>query len=205
MKKMLSALAALALATGGVLLSTAPANAHTAIVTGVAECQPDGTYTVAWTVTLSNYGDHQEIDLKVIYHSPTGSLIDGIDGQVWLYEWTEHSANHGLPQFPPSGIATYTQTLIPGTATEAKSTVQFDWKDGPSGDPDGKVILPGDCMPTEEPPIEEPPGELIPPVEVEKPTHLPETGPADVTVWLGVAGLLAASGITLLIRSHKRA
>ena len=36
-------------------------------------------------------------------------------------------------------------------------------------------------------------------------TVLPETGPTGIAVWLGLAGLLSASGITLLIRSRKRA
>ena len=36
-------------------------------------------------------------------------------------------------------------------------------------------------------------------------TVLPETGPTGIAVWLGLAGLLAASGITLLIRSRRRA
>lgn len=164
MKKILSLVAALFLGAGLVLVGSAPAQAHDAVVTGVAECQEDGTYTVVWTVALSNYGDHQEIDLKVISHSPD-SKINGVDGQVWLYEWAEHSANHGLPPFPENGVATYTQTGIPGSATQAKSTVQFDWKNGPSGDPEGNVTLPGDCEPTGEPPVEEPPTEE-PPVDV---------------------------------------
>lgn len=151
MKKILAALAAIPIALGLALFGAAPAQAHTAVLSGIAACQEDGTYKVNWTVTLSNYGDHQEIDLKVIQHSPSGSLINGVDGQVWLYEWVEHSANHGLPPFPPGGIATFTQTNIPGTATSAKTMVQYDWKNGPSGDPVKEINLPGDCEP-ENPP-----------------------------------------------------
>jgi LPXTG-motif cell wall-anchored protein len=64
--------------------------------------------------------------------------------------------------------------------------------------PEGHILDDDECLLI--PPIEE-----EPPVEAEKPPHLAETGPTDVVVWLGVAGLLAASGIILLIRSRKRA
>ena len=64
MKKILSAVAALVLGLGlAAGLGAAPASAHTAIVTGTAVCEDDGTYTVNWTVTLSDYGSHQEIAL----------------------------------------------------------------------------------------------------------------------------------------------
>lgn|GEM_PF-6233519 len=112
---------------------------------GSATCEINGTYTAKWKVTITNYGALNEVDLKVIKHAPAGSLINGVDAQVWLNEWKEHYANHKLPPFPEGGVATFTQTNIPGTATSAMTGVQYDFKGGPSGDPEKTITLEGDC------------------------------------------------------------
>lgn len=111
---------------------------------GIAVCSA-GTYTVTWTVTITNSGLLSEVDLKVIKHLPAGSLINGVDAQVWLTEWIEHHANHGLPPWPTNGVVTFTQTGIPGSATSATAGVQYDFKGGPSGDPEKTITLSGDC------------------------------------------------------------
>lgn len=134
-------------------------------LTGSAVCTTAGTWTVTWTVTITNYAGLSEVDLKVIKHLPAGSLINGVDAQVWLNEWNEHSANHHLSPFPTNGVVTYTQTNIPGTATSATSGVQYDFKGGPSGDPETTVTLSGNCTP--------PP----PPVLTPKVCTAIETGP----------------------------
>jgi hypothetical protein len=127
--------------------STPPDTTPKATLSGVATCQADYTYSVLWTGTLSDYGALSEVDIKVIKHLPAGSLINGVDAQVWLFEWAEHSANHGLTSFPDGGVFTYTQTGIPGTATLATSSYQYDFKGGPSGDPEVTIELPGNCKP----------------------------------------------------------
>jgi len=148
-RKLGAALVALALGIGSAIAVPMSASAHTAALSGVASCQADGTYYVAWTGTLSNYGDHQSIDIKVIKHAPAGSKINGVDGQVWLFEWPSHSANHGLTPFPAGGVFTYTQTGIPGDAKSATSGYQYDWEvGGGSGDPERTITLKGDCKAT---------------------------------------------------------
>lgn len=127
----------------------------TATLKGDAKCEVNGTWTVTWTGTLANYGSLSEVDIKVIKHLPAGSLINGVDAQVWLYEWVEHNANHGLPPFPENGVFTYTQTGIPGNATSATSAYQYDFKGGPSGDPEKTITLTGDCAPPPPPVIEQ--------------------------------------------------
>lgn len=124
----------------------------TATLTGDATCEANGTWSVIWTGTLANYGSLSEVDIKVIKHLPAGSLINGVDAQVWLYEWIEHNANHNLPPFPENGVFTYTQTGIPGSATSATSAYQYDFKGGPSGDPETTITLTGDCTPPPPPP-----------------------------------------------------
>lgn len=116
-------------------------------LTGVAECDTStGTYQVTYTGTAVNADPNTaEIDIKVIDATPSGTLINGQSGQVWLYEWVEHYANHNLPPFPVGGQFTFLQTGIPGTATSASATIQYDYKGGPSGDPKATVELGGDC------------------------------------------------------------
>ncbi len=112
---------------------------------GNAVCATNGTWSVDWTVTITNSGSLSEVDLKVIKHLPAGSLINGVDAQVWLTEWIEHHANHGLPPWPTNGVVTFTQSNIPGSATSATAGVQYDFKGGPSGDPEKTITLSGDC------------------------------------------------------------
>lgn len=132
----------LAVVAAAVLLFATPtaASAHSADITGVAECQPDGTYTVVWTGDTYNVPANEEAEVKVI--TPEN---------LWLHEWAEHYANHGLTPLAPNASFTWTQTGIHGDATSAGVTFQIDWH-GHSSDPTGTVKLPGDCA-TPEPEI----------------------------------------------------
>lgn len=148
MKKFIaSTVAVLLLAFGGLVGLAAPASAHTAEVTSKVICEPDGTFTVEWTVHTANVPRNTYGEAKVIKDTPTPSLINGQEGQVWLYEWPEHAANHGLQPLAPNSSFTFTQSKIPGNAGNASVMVQIDWKDGFSHDPEGKVKLPKDCKP----------------------------------------------------------
>jgi len=126
----------------------------TVTLTGVGQCVPaDGTQSVLWTVTITGNGTLDEVDLKVIKHLPAGSLINGVDAQVWLTEWEEHYANHHLPAFPDGGVITFTQTNIPGSATSATAGIQYDFENGPSGDPETTITLDGNCTPPPTPKV----------------------------------------------------
>lgn len=140
-----SILATTALSLGMIGLIATPASAHTADVSGAAICQTDGTYAITWTVDTSNVPSNTEGEVKVI--SPVN---------IWLYEWAEHSANHGLAALTPNADFTWVQTGVPGNSTQANVMFQIDWKDGFSHDPTGKVTLAGDCTPDipEEPPVD---------------------------------------------------
>jgi len=146
------------------------------VITGVASCVADGTRSVLWTVTITDSGSLSEVDLKAITHLPAGTLLNGVDAQLWLNEWIEHSANHHLPPFPAGGVATFTQSNIPNSATTASVVVQYDFKGGPSGDPEGKVTFTGDCTP---PPVDQPCTRVAPDKSAFAPNP-DETGPAMV-------------------------
>lgn len=162
MKKILSMLGvALLIAFGAVILYAGPASAHTGAVTGVVECQKDGTYTVTWTYEAANVPDGVEAETKAMTTS-AGTLtpIDGVykGGQIFLSVWTEHQVNvPGAPVRTGNWSARFATVGIPGdTAGKVTTMVQTDWRGGPSEDPVGEVEIPGECEP-EEPPVVVPP------------------------------------------------
>lgn len=162
-RKLLAQVAAVLLVGGALALSPSmAATAHTGGVTGVAACEADGTYTVTWTYNAANVPDGVEAETKAMTTTP-GTLvpIDGVDkgGQIFLSVWTDHQVNvPGAPVKTGNWSAQFKTVGIPGTATEVTTMVQTDWKNGPSEDPIGKVVLDGKCTP----PVEEPPV-VIPP------------------------------------------
>lgn len=134
-RRLAAALTALALGAGLALVGVAaPASAHSANVMGNAVCQADGTYTITWKVQTSNVPSYTEGEVKVIH--PVNE---------WLFEWTEHHANHGLPALKPNASFTWVQTGVDGNAEQASATFQIDWKDGYSHDPSKVITLAGDC------------------------------------------------------------
>lgn len=151
-KLLASATTALLIGLGLSLVATSSASAHTGGVTGVAECQPDGTVTITWTYTATNVPDGVEAETKAM-NTSQGTLapIDGVDkgGQIFLSVWTDHQINvPGAPVKTGNWSAKYKTVGIPGTFVgKVTSMVQTDWKNGPSEDPVGEVEVPGDCKP----------------------------------------------------------
>jgi len=113
-----------------------------AVITGDAACTADGTYTITWTVQTSGIPDGDEAEVKVI--TPENA---------WLYEWAQHTANHGLPALPPNASFTWVQTGVAGTTTTAHVTFQIDWHSY-SHDPEGALTLTGDCATPPPPPTD---------------------------------------------------
>lgn len=168
MKKITAAVTAALLALGGVALTAAPASAHTGGVTGVAACEPDGTYSVTWTYNATNVPEGVEAETKAMTTTP-GSLapIDGVavGSQVMLSSWTEHLANWpSVPVKTGNWSATFKTVGVPGAHVgEITTMVQTDWKNGPSEDPVGRVVVDGSCSTPEVP---EEPEVVYPPVIV---------------------------------------
>lgn len=163
MKKLVAGLFVLLLSAGGVALSASPASAHTGGVAGVAVCEIDGTYTVNWTYSATNVPGEAEAETKAMTTTP-GILapVDGVNkgGQIFLSVWEEHKVNvPGAPVLKGNWTGKFQTIDIPGDYSGAVTTmVQTDWKNGPSEDPVGKVIVDGSCD--------------TPIVEVEKPADL---------------------------------
>lgn len=150
MKKTIAALAVALLALGGVALSAAPASAHTGGVTGIAECEADGTYTVTWTYSATNVPAGVEAETKAMTTTPgTLAPIDGVNkgGQVFLSVWSDHQINvPGAPVKTGNWSAQFKTIGVPGDFKGNVTTmVQTDWKNGPSEDPVGTVEVDGSC------------------------------------------------------------
>lgn len=162
MRKIIAAATAALLALGGVALAAAPASAHTGKVSGVAACEPDGTYSVTWTYNATNVPSGKEAETKAMTTN-VGSLspIDGVSkgGQVFLSVWSEHQINvPGAPVKTGNWSGQFKTVGIPGTYVgDVTTMVQTDWKDGPSEDPVGKVRVDGTCST----PIPEKPADLV--------------------------------------------
>lgn len=188
MRKITAAVTAALLALGGVALAAAPASAHTGKVTGVAACEPDGTYSVTWTYNATNVPEGVEAETKAMTTTP-GSLapIDGVNkgGQVFLSVWSEHQVNvPGAPVKTGNWSGQFKTVGIPGTYVgDVTTMVQTDWLRGPSEDPVGKVRVDGSCS---TPPIKEYPPVVTPAAPVGTPATcdtdgsytLPEGSPA---------------------------
>lgn len=139
-----------AIAAGIVLAgAVGGASAHTGGVSGVAECQSDGTVTVTWTYEAYNVPAGVEAETKAMTTSH-GQLqaIDGVDkgGQIFLSTWTEHQINNpGVPVKTGDWSAQFaTVNVAPGSGV-VTTMVQTDWLGGPSEDPVGSVEVPGTC------------------------------------------------------------
>lgn len=156
--KIAAVAAAVALGAGGAVAVPMAASAHTGGVTGKVICETDGTQSVEWTYNASNVPGGVEAETKAMTTSQ-GSLavIDGVNkgGQIFLSVWSDHQINvPGAPVKTGNWSAKFKTVGIPGNyAGEVTTMVQTDWKNGPSEDPIGKVVLDGKCTP----PVVEPP------------------------------------------------
>jgi hypothetical protein len=124
---------ALSIGVGGVasLALVTAASAHASLVSGSAQCQSNGTYTVTWTIS----NDWILADsISEVSHSGGGTLS-------------------GLPttipaspsKKPPFESVTVLQTGVSGSATSASLTVHGTWTDNKSVNNSGSVTLPGTC------------------------------------------------------------
>jgi hypothetical protein len=109
------------------------ASAHANVVSGVAACQVDGTYTITWTIA-------NDFNLKEV-----ASLVSHTGGGVVT----------GLPApiaaSPPNTTfksVTAVETGVPGTKTTASLTAHGLWSDAHVTDNVGNVQLGGDCHST---------------------------------------------------------
>jgi hypothetical protein len=134
-RRAVSAAAACGLAViGAQLLGITPAAAHYNTVSGVAQCEQNGTYTVVWTV--ANAYAAEDETATVASKTPTASTVS--PGSVNL-------AASGSP----GSTATMTQTGIAGNSTTATLSVHGVWHpDNYTEDADGAVSLGGTCVST---------------------------------------------------------
>ncbi len=130
--RMLSTAATLIAVGGLALAGTGSASAHSAMVDGTAQCRPDGTVSVTWTVT----NDYQ-LPVQVTQTSSTGG--GSVTGLPVTIDAASSSATTKA-SVRQAGIS-------PGTAT-ATLGVHGVWSDGFTTDSSGTVTLPQDCGPT---------------------------------------------------------
>ena len=140
LKKILSTAAMLFVVGGLAVAGAGSASAHSTMVGGAAECQPDGTVSVSWTVT----NDYQ-LPVRVTETSSTGG--GSLDGLPVTIDAASSSGNT---------TATVTQVgITPGTPT-ATLGVQGAWSDSFTAEGHASVTLPQNCRPvtTEVTPVE---------------------------------------------------
>ena len=121
----------LSVGVGGVasLALVTAASAHANIVSGIAACQSNGTYTVTWTVA----NDFNLVDNVLEVSHTGGGSIAGLPSGIAA------SARQ------PYNTARVTQTGVPGTATAASLTVKGTWSDKFTRQDVGALRLGGNC------------------------------------------------------------
>ena len=129
LKKLLAGVAALALALGGVALTSMSASAHNGALDGTVACQTDGTYTVTWTFTMTNTPTNDHATVKVSGFTPANTTVSGGGGK-WVgtdFVLSTPDGANGTPIHLGNYTVTFTQAGIPGTATAASATAYVDW------------------------------------------------------------------------------
>ena len=132
---LLTAFLAVLAATLGGLALIGTAFAHTAVVTGIATCNADGTWNIAWTVNndetsgRATYGTVALSNISV--DSGTPPTLSPLTLQVF-----------GTTGYVP---ATGTQSNIPGSATSVTLKVTGTWSDGQVYTDQGTVSFPSNC------------------------------------------------------------
>ena len=114
-----------------VLVVTSPASAHANVVTGVASCQVDGTYTVTWTVA----NDFASPVATSLSSSTGGGTITGLPVTIGV----------------SPAKATVTQAGVPGSTKSASLSVKGVWGDSFTTTNSGSVRLDGKCAPQHTP------------------------------------------------------
>lgn len=136
LRRIAAAAGVLALVTAGSVVTAEAASAHATLLTGGAACQPDGTYTVTYTLQ-NDYNLAEGVALK---SASGGGTLTGLPATV--------AASPGQPY----SSVTVTQTGVPGSTTSASLTVVGTWTDGYTQTDAALVSLPGGCQPATLPP-----------------------------------------------------
>jgi hypothetical protein len=141
---------ALAILLMGSVFVPSPASAHQGNITAVAECQPDGTYRVTYTLSWSNV-PQAAFGTRLLTREDTDGTFDGgWESDPGAYQWTDRGAITTA-----EGSASWTDTL-PGTTLGAGQWeyAWLDWTNGNTGNRfhDTRVEdLGGDCADTTQP------------------------------------------------------
>jgi hypothetical protein len=124
---------ALSVGVGGVasLALVTAASAHASLISGSAQCQSNGTYTVAWTIS----NDWILADSIVETGQTGGGTFSGLPTTIPA----------SAAKTPPFQSVTVLQSGIPGSAKSASLTVQGTWTDKKTVNNSGSVTLPGTC------------------------------------------------------------
>lgn len=143
-------LPALALLLMGTVFLPSPASAHQGDITAVAECQPNGTYLVTYTLSWSSVPEAAYGTRLLTREDTDGSFDGGWESQPASYQWTDRGAITSA-----QGSLTWTDTL-PGTTLGAGrwEYAWLDWSNGTTANRfhDTRVEdLGGDCEDTTQP------------------------------------------------------
>jgi len=124
---------ALSIGVGGVasLALVTAASAHASLVSGSAQCQSNGTYTVSWTIS----NDWILADSITEVSHTGGGTLSGLPTTIPA----------SPSKKPPFKSVTVLQTGVSGSATSASLTVHGVWTDNHSVSNSGSVALPGTC------------------------------------------------------------
>jgi hypothetical protein len=124
---------ALSVGVGGVasLALVTAASAHASLISGTAQCQSNGTFTVTWTIS----NDWILADSITEVSHTSGGTINGLPTTIPA----------SAAKTPPFKSVTVLQTGVSGSATSASLTVHGTWTDKVTETNSGSVALPGPC------------------------------------------------------------
>jgi hypothetical protein len=124
---------ALSVGVGGVasLALVTAASAHASLVSGSAQCQSNGTYTVSWTIS----NDWILADSITEVSHTGGGTLSGLPTTIPA----------SAAKTPPFKSVTVLQTGVSGSAKSASLTVHGTWTDKVTETNSGSVTLPGTC------------------------------------------------------------
>jgi hypothetical protein len=124
---------ALSIGVGGVasLALVTAASAHASLISGTAQCQSNGTYTVAWTIS----NDWILADSITEVSHTGGGTFTGLPTTIPA----------SAAKTPPFESVTVLQTGVSGSATSVSLTVHGTWTDKVTENNSGSVSLPGPC------------------------------------------------------------
>src|SRR5690349_5778516 len=83
---------ALAILLMGSVFVPSPASAHQGNITAVAECQPDGTYLVTYTLSWSSVPEAAFGTRLLTREDTDGTFDSGWESNPGAYQWTDRGA-----------------------------------------------------------------------------------------------------------------